>query len=187
MSAGGALCCSAGFRKIRHRRYRFNVRSRPWFRVFTAEVMGNRRYRGTVWSSAQRSASGTGRAWYRDYRKIHKRTSDSPKIIQAESIEKTGEKFSMSSLKRIAGKPDMRRKRVRKTVGRKKRPGRIWKSSWKNWKRAESGGMWSSLSGSERIFIRKLCSVCLSAGRRNFQDSVVRRRTSGCYRFLQQG
>ncbi len=48
--------------------------------------------------------------------KFIKEYPNSPKIILAESIEKTGKKFSMSSLKRIVGKLNMRRKRVRKTV-----------------------------------------------------------------------
>jgi len=37
----------------------------------------------------------------------------------AESIEKTGKKFSISSLKRIVGKPDMQWKRVGKKETRK--------------------------------------------------------------------
>ena len=51
-----------------------------------------------------------------------KEYANSPKIILAKSIEKTGKNFSMSSLKRIVRKLNMRWKRVRKTVGRKRDP-----------------------------------------------------------------
>jgi transposase len=44
---------------------------------------------------------------------------NSPKIILAKSIEKTGKNFSMSSLKRIVKKLNLRWKRVRKTVKKK--------------------------------------------------------------------
>lgn len=47
---------------------------------------------------------------------------NSPKIILAKSIEKTGKNFSMSSLKRIVKKLNMRWKRVRKTVGKERDP-----------------------------------------------------------------
>ncbi len=47
---------------------------------------------------------------------------NSPKIILAKSIEKTGKNFSMSSLKRIVSKLNMRWKRVRKTVGKVRNP-----------------------------------------------------------------
>jgi len=53
---------------------------------------------------------------------------NSPKIIPAKSIEKTGKNFSMSSLKRIVGKLNMRWKRVRKTVGKKRDPEKYEKS-----------------------------------------------------------
>lgn len=47
---------------------------------------------------------------------------NSPKIILAKSIEKTGKNFSMSSLKRIVKKLNLRWKRVRKTVKKKREP-----------------------------------------------------------------
>jgi transposase len=47
---------------------------------------------------------------------------NSPKIILAKSIEKTWKIFSMSSLKRIVRNLNMRWKRVRKTVRRKRDP-----------------------------------------------------------------
>lgn len=53
---------------------------------------------------------------------------NSPKIIPAESIEKTCRKFSMSSLRRIIKKLKMRWKRVRKTVGKKRDPEKYEKS-----------------------------------------------------------
>lgn len=60
--------------------------------------------------------------------KFIKEHPDSPKIIPAESIEKTGKKFSGSSLKRIIKKLNMRRKRVRKTVGKERDPEEYGKS-----------------------------------------------------------
>jgi transposase len=53
---------------------------------------------------------------------------NSPKVILAKSIEKTGKKFSISSLKRIVGKLNMRWKRVRKTVGKQRDPKKYDKS-----------------------------------------------------------
>jgi transposase len=47
---------------------------------------------------------------------------NSPKTILAKSIEKTGKNFSISSLKRIVKKLNMRWKRVRKTVRKKRDP-----------------------------------------------------------------
>ncbi len=57
-----------------------------------------------------------------------KEYANSPKIILAKSIEKTGKNFSMSSLKRIVRKLKMRRKRVRKTVRRERDPEKYEKS-----------------------------------------------------------
>lgn len=53
---------------------------------------------------------------------------NSPKIILAKSIEKTCKKFSMSSLKRVIKKLNMRWKRVRKTVRKKRDPEKYEKS-----------------------------------------------------------
>lgn len=54
--------------------------------------------------------------------KFIKEYPNSPKIILAKSIEKTGKNFSMSSLKRIVRKLNMRWKRVRRTVRKKRDP-----------------------------------------------------------------
>lgn len=54
--------------------------------------------------------------------KFIKEYPNSPKIILAKSIEKTGKYFSMSSLKRIVRNLNMRWKRVRKTVRSKRDP-----------------------------------------------------------------
>ncbi len=60
--------------------------------------------------------------------KFIKEHPNSPKIIMAKSIEKTGKKFSMSSLKRIVRKLRMRWKRVRKTVRKERDPEKYEKS-----------------------------------------------------------
>jgi len=60
--------------------------------------------------------------------KFIKEHPNSPKIILAKSIEKTGKNFSMSSLKRIVRKLRMRWKRVRKTVTKKRDPEKYEKS-----------------------------------------------------------
>jgi transposase len=60
--------------------------------------------------------------------KFIKEHPNSPKIILAKSIEKTGKKFSMSSLKRIVRKLNMKWKRVRKTVRKERDPEKYGKS-----------------------------------------------------------
>ena len=60
--------------------------------------------------------------------KFVKEHPNSPKIIPAKSIEKTCKKFSMSSLKRIIKKLNMRWKRVRKTVRKERDPEKYGKS-----------------------------------------------------------
>jgi transposase len=60
--------------------------------------------------------------------KFIKEHPNSPKIIMAKSIEKTGKIFSMSSLKRIVRKLRMRWKRVRKTVRKERDPEKYEKS-----------------------------------------------------------
>jgi len=61
-------------------------------------------------------------------------------IIVENQLKKTGKKFSMSSLKRIVGKLNMRRKRVRKTVGRKRDPEESEKAPEKIEKERKAGG-----------------------------------------------
>lgn len=60
--------------------------------------------------------------------KFIKEYPNSPKIILAKSIEKTGKNFSMSSLKRIVRKLSLRWKRVRKTVRKERDPEKYEKS-----------------------------------------------------------
>ncbi|NJL58490.1 MAG: IS630 family transposase [Desulfobacteraceae bacterium] len=60
--------------------------------------------------------------------KFVKEHPNSPKVILAKSIEKTGKKFSKSSLKRIIKKLNMRWKRVRKTVRKERDPEKYGKS-----------------------------------------------------------
>ena len=116
-----------------------------------------------------------------------KEYADSPKIILAKSIEKTGKNFSMSSLKRIVRKLNMRWKRVRKTVGRKRDPEEFEKARKKIEEEQKSGAYDLYFPDQSGFSSGSFVPYAYRSGRRNFQDSVVRRRTSECYRFLQQG
>lgn len=93
-----------------------------------AESMGNRRDRGIIClprSGAPPELTEPDIEIIGEFIKEH---PNSPKIIPAESIEKTCKKFSMSSLKRVIKKLNMRRKRVRKTVRKKRDPEKYEKS-----------------------------------------------------------